>query len=93
MNAVIPGLIDTPLTWHEERYAQALQEAGRPVTRPPADEEVARQILTAKTPLSVPWVEAAGAAPVVVSLASDAAAMVTGATYDVTGGNSTHNAA
>jgi NAD(P)-dependent dehydrogenase (short-subunit alcohol dehydrogenase family) len=24
VNAVVPGLIDTPLTLHEERYAQAL---------------------------------------------------------------------
>jgi NAD(P)-dependent dehydrogenase (short-subunit alcohol dehydrogenase family) len=31
-------------------------------------------------------------APVVVFLASDAARMVTGATYDVTGGDSAHNA-
>jgi NAD(P)-dependent dehydrogenase (short-subunit alcohol dehydrogenase family) len=28
VNADVPGLIDTPLTRHEERYAQALQEAG-----------------------------------------------------------------
>ena len=32
VNAVIPGLIDTPLTRHEERYAQVLQEAGRTPT-------------------------------------------------------------
>ena len=30
MNALIPGSIDTELTRHEERYAQALEEvAGR----------------------------------------------------------------
>ena len=28
VNALIPGLIDTPLTRHEERYAQAIQVAG-----------------------------------------------------------------
>lgn len=27
VNAVIPGLIDTNLTQHEERYAQAIEEA------------------------------------------------------------------
>ena len=28
VNALVPGLIDTPLTRHEERYAQAIQVAG-----------------------------------------------------------------
>ena len=48
VNAVIPGLMDTPLTRHEERYAQVLQDAGRPPTGSSADEEEARKILTAK---------------------------------------------
>ena len=30
VNAVVPGLIDTPLTRHKERYAQALQAADSP---------------------------------------------------------------
>ncbi len=29
VNALVPGLIDTPLTRHEERYAQALEVGGR----------------------------------------------------------------
>src|SRR5208337_3183677 len=29
VNAVVPGLIDTPLTRHEERFAQVLQDGGR----------------------------------------------------------------
>jgi NAD(P)-dependent dehydrogenase (short-subunit alcohol dehydrogenase family) len=29
VNAVVPGLINTALTRHEERYAQALEVAGR----------------------------------------------------------------
>jgi NAD(P)-dependent dehydrogenase (short-subunit alcohol dehydrogenase family) len=29
VNALVPGLIDTPLTRHEERYAQVLQDAGK----------------------------------------------------------------
>jgi NAD(P)-dependent dehydrogenase (short-subunit alcohol dehydrogenase family) len=92
VNAVIPGLIDTPLTRHEERYAQALQEAGQVPAGSPADEESARKILAAKTPLGVPWIRPEDVAPVVVFLASEAARMVTGATYDVTGGDSAHNA-
>jgi NAD(P)-dependent dehydrogenase (short-subunit alcohol dehydrogenase family) len=41
-----------------------------------------------KSPLGVPWIEPEDIAPVVVFLASDAARMVSGATYDVTGGDS-----
>jgi NAD(P)-dependent dehydrogenase (short-subunit alcohol dehydrogenase family) len=41
----------------------------------------------------VPWVEPDDVAPVVVFLASDAARMITGASYDVTAGDSAHNAA
>jgi NAD(P)-dependent dehydrogenase (short-subunit alcohol dehydrogenase family) len=94
VNALIPGLIDTPLTRHEERYAQAIEEAGQtPTGSVSSDEQTARRILTTKTPLGVPWVEPEDVAPVVVFLASDAARMVSGATYDVTGGVSAANAA
>ena len=58
----------------------------------PADEEKAQKILIAKTPLGMPWIEPEDVAPAVVFLASDMARMVTGATYDVTGGDSAHNA-
>ncbi len=93
VNAVVPGLIDTPLTRHKERYAQALQAAGKMPTGSSTDEEEARKVLTAKTPLGVPWIEPEDVAPVVVFLASDAARMVSGATYDVTGGDSANNTA
>lgn len=93
VNAVIPGLIDTPLTRHQERYAQVLQDGGRSPTGTSADEAEARKVLAAKTPLGVPWIEAEEVAPVVVFLASDAAHMVSGATYDVTAGDSARNTA
>lgn len=88
VNAVIPGLIDTPLTRHEERYAQVIEDAAKQPQGNSKDEETAKQILKAKTPLSVPWIEPDDVAPVVLFLASDAARMVSGATYDVTGGDS-----
>jgi NAD(P)-dependent dehydrogenase (short-subunit alcohol dehydrogenase family) len=66
--------------------------AARGIGRATADEEKARKVLIAKTPLAVPWIEPQDVAPVVVFLASDRARMVTGATYDVTGGDSAHNA-
>ncbi|MCU1284887.1 MAG: putative short-chain type dehydrogenase/reductase [Acidobacteriales bacterium] len=94
VNAVIPGLIDTPLTRHQERYAQVLQDAGKqPTGELSNDEEEAKKVLEAKTPLVVPWIGPEDVAAVVVFLASDAARMVSGATYDVTAGDSAHNAA
>ena len=92
VNCVIPGLIDTPLTRNDARYRAALGEAmENPPEPPPEDQVIAVQ--THKTPLGVPWVEPEDVAPVVVFLASDAARMVSGATYDVTGGDSAHNGA
>lgn len=90
VNAVVPGLINTPLTRHEERYAQVLEDAGRQPQGDSTDEETAKKILIAKTPLAVPWIEPEDVASVVVFLASDAARMVSGATYDVTAGDSAH---
>jgi NAD(P)-dependent dehydrogenase (short-subunit alcohol dehydrogenase family) len=89
VNALVPGLIDTPLTRHEERYAQALEVAGRkPSGDVKADEATVEKALAAKSPLGVPWIDPEDIAPVVVFLASDAARMVSGATYDATGGDS-----
>ena len=90
VNAVIPGLIDTPLTRHEERFAQVLEESGKQTNGSSGSEKEARHILVARSPLGVPWLEPDDVAPVVVFLASDAARMVSGATYDVTGGDSAH---
>jgi len=90
VNAVVPGLINTALTRHEERYAQVLEDAGKQPKENSADEEAAKEILTARTPLGVPWIEPKDVASVVVFLASDAAHMVSGATYDVTAGDSAH---
>ncbi len=90
VNALVPGLIDTPLTRHESRYAQALAATGKQPCGSTADEEAARQSLIASSPLGVPWIEPEDIAPVVVFLASDEARMVSGATYDATAGDSAH---
>jgi NAD(P)-dependent dehydrogenase (short-subunit alcohol dehydrogenase family) len=94
VNALVPGLIDTPLTRHEERYAQALQAAGAtPSGDAKQDERSAQGKLATKSPLGIPWIDPDDIAPVVVFLASDAARRVSGATYDVTAGDSANNTA
>lgn len=87
VNAIVPGLIDTPLTRHHDRYAQAADEfaSQKPTVALEAD---AKARLIAKSPFGIPWIEPEAIAPAVVFLASDDAAMVSGATYDVTGGDS-----
>ena len=89
VNAVIPGLIDTALTRHEDRYAQALSSGGlEPTGDLSRDEEAAKKILTAKSPLGIPWINPADVAPVVAFLASDEARMISGASFAVTAGDS-----
>ncbi|KAB2703145.1 SDR family NAD(P)-dependent oxidoreductase [Brucella lupini] len=91
VNAVIPGLIDTPLTRHRQRYAQAINDLDNdePIEKLEAE---AKHKLAAKSPLGVPWLPPEAIAPAVVFLASDDAYMISGATYDVTGGDSANNA-
>ena len=91
VNAVIPGLVNTALTRHEGRYAQAIEEAGgTPSGDPAQDERTAVELLSKKNPLGVPWVEPQDVAPLVVFLASDQAGMVSGTSFAATGGDSAH---
>jgi NAD(P)-dependent dehydrogenase (short-subunit alcohol dehydrogenase family) len=89
VNAVIPGLIDTPLTRHEDRYAQAISAGGgQPSGDLEQDEQTARESLASGSPLGVPWIEPEDVAPLVVFLASDAARMVSGTSFAATAGDS-----
>ncbi len=80
VNALIPGLIDTALTRHEDRYAQAIEEGGKtPSHNVGQDEAMAKSMLATKSPLVNPWIEPEDVAPMVVFLAADAARRVSGA--------------
>jgi len=89
VNALVPGLIDTALTRHEDRYAQAIEVAGKSPTYDEAkDEQTAKSGLAAKSPLGAAWIEPDDVAPAVVFLASDEARMVSGTSLAVTAGDS-----
>jgi NAD(P)-dependent dehydrogenase (short-subunit alcohol dehydrogenase family) len=91
VNAVIPGLVDTALTRHEDRYAQAIfSGGGEPTGDVGQDEETASESLARTSPLGVPWIDPADVAPLVVFLASDAARMVSGTSFAATAGDSAH---
>ncbi len=92
VNAVVPGLIDTPLTRHHERYAQGVGDLQTKEPDKELEAEAAKSFAK-KTTLDVAFIDPADVAPVVLFLASDAARMVSGATYDVTAGDSANNAA
>ncbi len=87
VNAVIPGLVDTALTRYPKRYSEAIGE-----TRPnPPSDPTAQEVWDVRAPtvaLKIGWLQPEDISPAAVFLASDAAAMVTGAEYEVTGGDS-----
>ena len=67
------------------RWKQAVAEGTGKAPDHPTEEETIRARLP-RSPSGVPWLGPDQVAPVAVFLASDAAAMVTGAAYEVTGG-------
>lgn len=87
VNAIIPGLVDTKLTRYEARLAEAIGE----VTGHEPDHATPREAWAARAPvtaLKVAWLRPEDVSPTAVFLASGAAAMVTGAEYEVTAGDS-----
>ncbi len=92
VNALIPGLVDTPLTHNERRWSEMIGEIEATDNPPPnPTEEQAAKVRAPHVPLKVPWLKPEDLAPAAVFLASDLASMVTGACYDVTGGDDANN--
>jgi NAD(P)-dependent dehydrogenase (short-subunit alcohol dehydrogenase family) len=91
VNALIPGLVDTPLTRYPKRFSESIGET-RP--NPPADPspQEAWNVRAPTVPPRIGWPQPEDISPAAVFLASDAAAMVTGAEYEVTGGDSAKDA-
>jgi NAD(P)-dependent dehydrogenase (short-subunit alcohol dehydrogenase family) len=56
VNAIIPGLIGTPLTRHRQRYAQAVDDLTSKMSTEDLEAEAEKK-LVAKTPLGIPWIE------------------------------------
>ena len=90
MNAVVPGLIDTPLTRHRERYAQGVGDLQTKEPEAQLEAEGAKSFAK-ETMLNVAFIDPTDVAPVVVFLASGSARMVSGTTYDVTASDSVNN--
>lgn len=87
VNCVVPGLIGTPMTLNPTRLREAMLLVTKDVPAEPTEEQAAK-VLAPGNPLGRPWMSPESIAPAVVFLASDEAALVTGATYDVTAGQS-----
>src|ERR1700733_3112993 len=87
VNAVIPGLVDTALTRYDKRLIESMGETGQKPAGNPTPQQ-AWDVRAPTVPLKVGWLQPDDISPAAVFLASDAAAMVTGAEYEVTGGDS-----
>ncbi|WP_246696201.1 SDR family NAD(P)-dependent oxidoreductase [Mesorhizobium sp. SARCC-RB16n] len=83
VNAILPGLVGTPLTYNEQRFRAAIEQSNRTPTANPAQE--AWEARAPTVPLQVGWLQPEDISPIAVFLASDAAALVTGAEFAVTG--------
>ena len=90
VNALIPGLVDTALTRYEARFKESMGETmANPPEHPTAQQAWDERLVA--VPLKVGWLQPADLGPAAVFLASDGAAMVTGAEYEVDAGDSAHD--
>jgi NAD(P)-dependent dehydrogenase (short-subunit alcohol dehydrogenase family) len=86
VNALIPGLVDTALTRYEKRLTESMAETRQKPSNPTPHQ--AWDVRSPTVPVKVGWLQPDDISPIAALFTSDAAAMVTGAEYDVTGGDS-----
>jgi NAD(P)-dependent dehydrogenase (short-subunit alcohol dehydrogenase family) len=87
VNCILPGLVDTALTRYPARWSHVIGETmDNPPKNPTEAETWANR--APRVPLRVAWLRPEDISPMAVFLASDGAAMVSGANFEVTGGDS-----
>ena len=87
VNAVQPGLVDTPLTRNPGRWRELIRVTGKEPPENPTEQEA----IAAAAPSSVmgiPWMQPDEVAPAVVFLCTDAANRISGACLDAVAGES-----
>ena len=87
VNCILPGLIDTALTRYPERWSHVIGETEDNPPKNPTEAETWNN-RAPRVPLRVAWLKPEDVSPMAVFLASDAAAMCSGANFEVTGGDS-----
>ncbi|TGE04211.1 SDR family NAD(P)-dependent oxidoreductase [Hymenobacter fodinae] len=87
VNALVPGLVATDMTMNETRLTEAYRDYRSQPETPPTPEEAAN-VRAEHTPFSLPWLQPEDMAPMAVFLASDEAARISGASFDVDAGDS-----
>lgn len=90
VNALIPGLVGTALTMNDARLRAVLEQTRNVSVEHPKPQE-AWEARAPTVPLGVGWLQPDDISPAAVFLASDAAALVTGAQFEVTGGDSANS--
>ena len=87
VNCILPGLVDTALTRYPERWSHVIGETMDDPPKNPSESETWNN-RAPRVPLRVAWLRPEDISPMAVFLASDGAAMVSGANFEVTGGDS-----
>jgi NAD(P)-dependent dehydrogenase (short-subunit alcohol dehydrogenase family) len=87
VNCILPGLVDTALTRYPERWSHVIGETMDNPPKNPSEAETWNN-RAPRVPLRVAWLKPEDISPMAVFLASDGAAMVSGANFEVTGGDS-----
>ena len=87
VNCILPGLIDTALTRYPARWSHVIGETQENPPKNPTEAETWNN-RAPRVPLRVAWLKPEDVSPMAVFLASDAAAMCSGANFEVTAGDS-----